>query len=193
MDLNRFDKCWFAIQVRPRYEFIVASVFRSKGFEEFLPSYKSKRQWSDRQKEIELPLFPSYVFCRFDARIQVPILTTPGVIRIIGVNSAIPDSEIEAIQAVVARGLPTTPCPYLNVGARVHVIAGPLTGAQGILVVNNKQHRLILSVTLVQNSISVEVERSHVTLLPEAAHQTIQAQVPGVQNQIVPSGLSAAV
>lgn len=80
MDLNRFDKSWFAIHIRPRHEFIAAFILRNKVLEEFLRSYKSKRQWSGGQKEIKLPLFPSYVFCRFDACSQVPILTTPGVV-----------------------------------------------------------------------------------------------------------------
>jgi transcriptional antiterminator NusG len=158
MDFAHFDKCWFALQVRPRYEFLAASILRSKGFEEFLPSYKSKRQWSDRRKEIELPLFPGYVFCRFDVRIQAPILTTPGVMRVVGANWAIPDSEIEAIQMVMKRRVPATPCEYLKIGTKVEVISGPLTGVCGILISRSNQYRLILSVTLVQNSISVEVD-----------------------------------
>jgi transcription antitermination factor NusG len=158
MDLDRFDNCWFAIQVRTRYEFLVATILRSKGLEEFVPKYKSKRQWSDRTKVCELPLFPGYVFCRFNAQVRVPILTTPGVIRIVGVNSAIPDSEIEAIQTVVAHRVSAIPYPYLDVGTRVQVIAGPLAGVQGTLVSYRNHYRLILSVTLVQSSISVEVE-----------------------------------
>ncbi|MGC2698350.1 MAG: transcription termination/antitermination NusG family protein [Candidatus Angelobacter sp.] len=167
MDLNRFDKCWFAIQVRPRYEFITASILRSKGYAEFMPSYKSKRRWSDREKEIELPLFPGYVFCRFDARIQVPILTTPGVMQIVGANLPIPDSEIEAIQAIVAQSIPAAPCPYLKVGTRVQVITGPLAGVQGLLVFYKDQCRLVLSVNLVTNSVSVEVDRYDVIPVQE--------------------------
>lgn len=157
MDLDQFDKYWFAIQVRTRYEFLVATILRSKGLKEFVPKYKSKRQWSDRTKVLELPLFPGYVFCRFNAQTRVPILTTPGVIRIVGVNSAIPDSEIKAIQTVVAHGVSAIPYPYLDVGTRVQVIAGPLAGVEGILVSYRNDFRLILSVTLVRNSISIEV------------------------------------
>ena len=171
MDFAHFDKCWFVLQVRPRYEFLAANILRSKGFEEFLPSYKSKRQWSDRQKEIELPLFPGYVFCRFDVRIQAPILTTPGVMRVVGANMAIPDSEIEAIQMVMKRGVSAKPCEYLKVGTKVEVISGPLAGVCGILVSRTNQYRLILSVTLVQNSISVEVDYRDLVPVRDATHR----------------------
>lgn len=167
MDLDRLDKCWFAIQVRPRYEFLVACILRSKGFEEFMPSYKSKRQWSDRKKQIELPLFPGYVFCRFNAQIRVPIVTTPGFLRVVSPHIPIPDSEIEAIQAVVASGVPASPCSYIKVGSQVQLIGGPLAGIQGVLVSYRNQHRLVLSVTLVQSSISVEVDYTDVRPIVE--------------------------
>jgi transcriptional antiterminator RfaH len=170
MDLARFDECWFAIQVRPHREFLAARILHNKGLEEFLPTYKVKRQWSDRRKEIELPLFPGYIFCRFSSRITAPVLTTPGVIRIVGINAAIPDAEIKAIQAIVSLRIPAAPCSYLKIGTRVQVIAGSLAGIQGILLSYRNQHRLILSVTLLQNSISVEVDHSNVVPVDGSAH-----------------------
>lgn len=192
MDLDRFDKCWFAIQVRPRYEFLTAGILRSKGFEEFMPTYKVKRQWSDRRKELEMPLFPGYVFCRFDAQVRAPIVTTPGVIRILGGEIAIPDNEIEAIQTVVEHGIPAEPCPNLKVGTRVQVLAGPLAGVRGILMSYKNQSQLILSVTLVKNAISVEVDESNVTAVPESARsisakdQAIRTGAPGVASRTAP-------
>jgi transcription antitermination factor NusG len=185
MDLDRLDKCWFAIQVRPRYEFLVACTLRNKGFEEFLPSYKSKRQWSDRKKEVELPLFPGYVFCRFNAQIRTPILTTPGIIRIVSPHLAIPDSEIEAIQAVVASSVPASPCSYIKVGSRVELIGGPLAGIQGILVSYRNQHRLVLSVTLVQSSISVEVDHTEVRPIAENPHQVTAGEQRAISRPIM--------
>jgi len=187
MELVPFDKCWFAIQVRPRYEFLAACILRGKGFEEFLPSYKSKRKWSDRKKEIELPLFPGYIFCRFDAQVRAPIVTTPGVIKIVDPHLPIPDSEIEAIQAVVASRVPASPCPYIKVGTRVDVIAGPLAGVSGILTCNKNQYRLILSVTLVQNSISVEVDYADVRPVRENPHQVIPANQRPTGREMMPA------
>lgn len=178
MDLGRFDKCWFAVQVRPRYEFLAANTLRGKGFEEFLPTYKSRRKWSDRTKQIELPLFPGYVFCKFNAEIRVPILTTPGVIRILGAHSAIPEAEIAAIQAAVASRLPASPCSYLKIGTKVQVIAGPLSGVEGILVSYGGHYRLILSVNLVQNSISVDVGYKDVVPVRESMHQAANGCPP---------------
>lgn len=189
MNLNIFDKRWFAIQVRPRYEFLAASILRGKGYEEFLPSYKARRQWSDRIKEIELPFFPGYVFCRFDVQLQAPILTTPGVIRIVGANMAISDEEIENIQAVVAGKLAATPSAYLTVGTKVRVIVGPLAGVKGILT-SNINHRLILSISLVQNSISVEIDPSNVTPIHEAPRQIVNPQgpvFPGITTAVLPA------
>jgi transcription termination/antitermination protein NusG len=172
MDLARFNKCWFAIQVRPQREFFAAHILANKGLEQFLPSYKVKRKWSDRQKEIELPLFPGYIFCRFDSKICAPILTTSGVIRIVGINSPIPDDEIKAIQAVSNR-VPALPCSYLTIGTKVQVIAGPLAGVQGILVSYRNRHRLVLSVTLLQSSIWVEVDHDNVVPIGGNAYLSV--------------------
>jgi transcriptional antiterminator NusG len=158
MDLSCFDRRWFALQVRPRYELFVENVLHNKGFEGFAPTYKSARQWSDRKKVVARPLFPGYVFCRFNAEIKTPILSTPGIVRVVGGNSSIDDSEIEAIRSVVAKGIATNPCSYLEIGTKALVVSGPLTGLTGILTGHTNQHRLILSVTVVRNSISVQIE-----------------------------------
>jgi transcription termination/antitermination protein NusG len=165
MDLKECSKGWFAVQVRPKYEFITATILRNKGYEEFVPSYRSVRQWSDRRKEITAPLFPGYVFCRFNAEICAPVVTTPGVIRILGTanrSAQIEDSEIEAIQMAVASGLNLLPFPYINVGDRVCIKEGPMAGLQGILIRCNNRHRFILSVDLIQNSLAVEIDESEI-------------------------------
>lgn len=193
MDLERFDKCWFAIQVKPRYEFLAASILRGKGFKEFTPSYKIQRQWSDRRTQVELPLFPGYIFCKFNSQIRVPIMTTPGVIRIIGTNMAIPDEEIEAIHAVVANKIAAVPTEYLKIGTRVQVISGPLSGLQGVLLSYGNQHRLILSITLVQNSISVEMDQSNVSPIPESAPPIKNSQPQLLHCKASPIGHAGAV
>ena len=152
---------WFALRVRSHFENTVATVLGGKGYEWFLPQYKSRRAWSDRIKEIQLPLFPGYVFCRFDPQHRLPVLTTPGIVSVVGIGKMpvpIDDAEIAAIQATVQSGLPSRPWPFLQVGQKVRVESGPLSGLEGILLDLKRQHRLVMSVTLLQRSVAVEVD-----------------------------------
>jgi transcription antitermination factor NusG len=152
---------WFALRVRSRYENTVATILGGKGYEWLLPRYKSRRPWSDRIKEIQLPLFPGYIFCRFDLQHRLPILTTPGVVTVVGIGKRpvpIDDAEITAIQAAVRSGLPSRPWPFLQIGQRVRVEYGPLCGLEGILVDFKGRRRLVLSVNLLQRSVAVEVD-----------------------------------
>ena len=156
---------WFALQVRSRYESIVATLLRGKGYEWFLPTYKCRRQWSDRIKEMELPLFPGYLFCRFNPQDRLPILKTPGLISIVGIGKTpIPVDEIEitALRSLVSLGLPSKPWPYLKVGQRVRINYGALSGVEGILIGTKGQHRIVLSVTLLQRSVATEIDSAWV-------------------------------
>jgi transcription antitermination factor NusG len=160
------EQPWFAVQVRTRYENMTATGLRGKGYEPFVPMYKSRRRWSDRIKEIQLPLFPGYLFCRLNPENRLPILTTPGVVQIVGVGrKPIPleESEVEAIQAVVSSGLSREPWPYLQVGNRVRIEYGPLADREGILLAFKGQYRIVLSLTLLQRSVAVEVDHAWVT------------------------------
>jgi transcription antitermination factor NusG len=154
---------WYALQVRTKLTRVASLMLSGKGYETFLPTYSSCRTWSDRVKQLELPLFPGYLFCRFDVNDRLlPILTTPGVLSIVGagkVPTAIPDSEIHAIQAVVQSGLPARPWPQLTVGSRVLIEKGPLAGIEGVALMVDKEYRIILSVPLLQRSVAVEIER----------------------------------
>jgi transcription antitermination factor NusG len=154
---------------------------RGKGYEGFLPFYRSRRAWSDRVKEIQLPLFPGYVFCRFDVQRRLPILTTPGVVNIVGVGKCpvpIDDLEIAALQATIRSGVPAAPCPYLQVGQCVRIECEPLRGIKGILLNFKGQHRLILSVTLLQRSVAVEVDSSWVNPVPDYDRVSMPPKVP---------------
>jgi transcription antitermination factor NusG len=152
---------WFALQVRTRHESVVADFLEGKGYTSFLPSYKCKKRWSDRIKVKEGPLFPGYLFCRFDPQYRLPILKTPGVIQVVGYNRTpvpIDDAEIHAIQILVQSGFPNQPWPFLTVGERVQVESGPLRGLEGILVALKGKHRLVVSVTLLKRSVAVEMD-----------------------------------
>jgi transcription antitermination factor NusG len=153
---------WYAIQIQSRLGSVASDTLRGKGYEEFLPLYRSQRRWSDRIKELELPLFPGYLFCRFDVHDRLPILTTPGVISIVGAGkTAIPveNEEIEAVRAILRSGLAAQPWPFLGVGSKVYIEGGPLAGVEGIITNADKVCRLIISVSLLQRSVAVEIDR----------------------------------
>jgi len=136
-------------------------MLRAKGYEDFLPMYSMRRRWSDRMKMVEMPLFPGYVFCRFDPGVRLPILKVATVMSVAGLGKTpepIPDSEIVALQVVCKSGVEAIPCPYLTVGAKVRLTQGPLSGVEGILTEANA-NSIILSVTLLQRSVSVKVDR----------------------------------
>jgi transcription antitermination factor NusG len=157
---------WYALQVRSRRENLVAAHMNGQGIECFLPLYKSVRRWSDRLKELEQPLFPGYLFCRFDFQNRSPLLMTPGVIQIVGVGRtpmAVDDTELEAVRQAVLSGVPNQPWPYLEVGEKVRVNYGSLSGLEGVLVNFKGSHRVVLSVTLLQRSVAMEIDLEWVT------------------------------
>lgn len=159
---------WFALQVRSRRESPIAAHLQGQGFQCFLPLYKSTRRWSDRVKEIEQPLFPGYLFCRFDLHNRGPLLMTPGVQQIVGIGRTpmpVAESEINSIRQALASGLPSQPWPYLEIGQRVRVNHGSLTNLEGILVNFKGTNRVVLSVTLLQRSVAMEIDLSWVTPL----------------------------
>jgi len=159
---------WYALQVCSRKEASVSFQLRGLGYDCFLPTYKCQRKWSDRVKESEQPLFPGYLFCRFDFQSRRPLVMTPGVIQIIG-NGKTPlpvaDEEIEKIQLAVASEAPRQPWPYIEVGERVRVNYGSLRGLEGILINFKGSHRVVLSISLLHRSVALEVDLAWLTAL----------------------------
>jgi transcription antitermination factor NusG len=156
---------WFALRVKSRREKVVAVMARNRGFEEFVPLYESRRRWSDRFSSVSLPLLPGYVFCRLAVERRLPLLTIPGVLHFVGIGRTpvpITESEIAAIQAAVNAGLRPEPWPYLEAGQRVQLEEGPLAGLEGLLIETRKQHRIVVSVSLLKRSVAVEIDRSWV-------------------------------
>lgn len=159
---------WFALQIRMRHEMSVADHLQGKGYEWFLPMYKARRRWSDRVKEVDSPLFPGYLFCRFNPHDRLPILKTPGVTQVVGYNHVpvpVDEDEIEAIRRLVASGLPNFPCAFLQVGSKVRIEAGALRGLEGILTELKGKRRLVLSITLLQRSVAVEIDSDAVSIV----------------------------
>lgn len=169
---------WFALQTKLRYEQLAAAHLRSKGYEPFFPVYTCRRHWADRIKKIELPLFPGYLFCRFDLQNRLPILITPGIVQVVGTGrtpTPIDDTEIAAIQAAVQSQLPKQPWPFLQVGERVRIACGPLSGFEGILLNVKGNHRLVLSVSLLKRSVAVEVDSAWVSPISSKLPVTSEA------------------
>ena len=166
MESNGGGYPWFALQVRTAHEKHVATRLDGKCYEQFLPLYSCRRRWSDRIKETEIPLFPGYLFCRIDVTRRLPILTTPGVIRIVGNGrdlQPVDEAEVAAIQALVRSKLPSQPWPFREIGERVRIQHGPLRGVEGILQDFRGLHRLVLSISLLQRSVAVEIDGAYVS------------------------------
>jgi transcription antitermination factor NusG len=185
MERTGKDYPWFALQVRTRHESGVATVLEGKGYESFLPTYQARRRWSDRIKELQLPLFPGYLFCRFSPQHRLPILTTPGVLQIVGIGKIpmpLEESEIAAVQTVVQSGLAREPWPFLQVGGHVLIECGPLLGLEGIVLNFKGHHRMVLSVTLLQRSVAVEIDKAWVDSV--AAPRTASAGAREMARQL---------
>jgi transcription termination/antitermination protein NusG len=153
---------WFAVVTKPRHEKTVSAAFRAKGIPEFLPQYRSRRRWTDRTTTIELPLFPGYLFCRFDGAQSLAVRQTPGVVAVVGFAGKpepIPEDEISAIRTTTESGRPFQPWPYPVAGDRVRIERGPLAGVSGIVLREKGEVRIVVSVELLQRSVAVEIER----------------------------------
>lgn len=154
---------WFAIMARTGRERNATFLLENTGYECYLPVSKSVHRWSDRVKESEVPLFPGYFFCRMNPYNRLPVLTTPGVIQIVGVGKtpiAVEEQEIVAIQRAGKSGIPIMPWPYMEIGHLAWIKEGPLKGLTGIVVKIKSSAKLVLSVSLLQRSVAVEIDRS---------------------------------
>jgi transcription antitermination factor NusG len=162
---------WFALTVKHQHERRVEGVLCANGVQTFLPVFRSRRQWSDRIKQQEAPLFPGYVFGRFSLPERVSVLKTPGVARIVGFGGVpvpLEDQEVGSIRTALASDLALRPWPYLHAGDKVRIERGPLRGVEGILLREKTGFRLVLGVEILQRSVAVEVDPEMVA--PVRAH-----------------------
>ena len=157
------EKHWYALYARSRHEKFLDSELQKKGIETFLPLRKIKRHWSDRVKAIEEPLFSGYLFVRIPLKNQLEVIKTRGSVRLVGFPSSptpVPERELEAIRRFVREAISVDPYPYLTAGNRVYVRSGPLKGVEGFIVRKNKHTRLVISLDLLFQSISVEIDEA---------------------------------
>lgn len=152
---------WYAVYTRSRHEQVVKNQLDWKGIENFLPVYTHISQWRDRKKEVKAPLFPGYLFVRIPSLERLDVLKTHGAVYLVGDGQSplsVPEESILNIQRFVDEGLKYDPHPYLRIGQRVRIANGPLSGIEGILVRKKNQRLLVVSVDLIQRSVSVEIE-----------------------------------
>ncbi len=161
-DSGKCVASWFAVTVRPQHEQTAAMGLAAKGLETYLPLYLAVRQWSDRTKRLHLPLFPGYVFCRFDRSEQTAVVQTPGVRTVVsfgGEPAPVPEAELDSVRKMLASGSLVEPWPFLQGGQRIRIASGPLNGVEGILLETPESRRLVVSINLFQRSCAVRVDR----------------------------------
>lgn len=166
---------WFALVVKRRHEKSVAEGLRDREIDSFLPVTSRRRQWSDRTKVLDMPLFPGYVFCKCNFASRMAVLGTPGVAAFVSFGSGpatVPAEEIEGIRTIVDSRLPALDGPYLPLGQWVRIVDGPLVGLEGRLVREKDAARVVVNVEILQRSVSVQVDRTMIdSLAVEAAHR----------------------
>lgn len=166
---------WYALYTCPRHEKCVAQQIEERSIACFLPLYRSVRRWKDRRKELELALFPGYVFVRLALEDRLRVLQLPSAVRLVSFNgqpAVLPEAEIEALRERLSRGGCAEPHPYLRVGRRVRVCAGPMQGLEGIIVRRKDRCRVIFSLDLIMRSMAVEVDESDVEPIVETKRRT---------------------
>jgi len=164
IDLTLWDEArWYALHTRSRHEKLVEGELRKKGIETFLPLRKITRHWSDRIKKIEQPIFSGYLFVHTPLKDRMEILQTRGSVRLVGFHSLpvpIPDKEMDVVRRFVEEKISVDPYPYLAQGDHVYVRSGPLKGVEGFIVRKDRQTRLVISLDLLFQSVSVEIDEA---------------------------------
>ena len=166
-DPPRTGTKWFAVHVRARYEKFVGDMLVEKGYQTFVPLYPHPRHYAHCIKRSYLPVFPGYLFARFDASNRLPILITPGVISLLGagkIPQPVDDTEIFSLQRAAEARYEITPCPYWKSGETGRVTKGPLAGLEGVVMQCKRSFRLVLSVTLLQRSVMLEIDSGSVEI-----------------------------
>lgn len=155
------EQHWYAAYTCAKHEKHVAAELRAREVEHFLPLYSSVRRWKDRRVQLELPLFPGYVFVRLALCNRLRIVQIPSVVRLVGFGGlpmALPDTEMEILRKGLGQSLRAEPHPFLTVGRLVRIEAGPFAGLEGILRRKKNSLRVVVTIELIQRSVAVDVD-----------------------------------
>jgi transcription antitermination factor NusG len=161
---------WFAVHTRARHEKSVAAQLEQKGLTAFAPVFTQVRQWSDRRKIVELPMFSCYAFVRIAplAQTRQAVVRTPGVLGFVGISGLgipIPEKEIDDVRNLAKSSSRLAPYPYVSVGQRVRVVGGSLNGLEGILLEQNSDDTIVVSIELIQRSVAVRLDGYNIEVI----------------------------
>jgi transcription antitermination factor NusG len=159
---------WFALYTCSRREKVVAGQLHNRGLESYLPLYSVRRRWNQRECELQLPLFPGYLFVKVPYRDRVKALAVNGVVEMVqfaGKPAVITDTEIDSIRLLSGTGK-AQPHPFLSAGRGVRVRVGPLAGLEGTIVRIKSQMRVVVNIPVILQAVAVEIAAEDLELLP---------------------------
>jgi len=171
-----WEPLWYAAYTSANHEKRVAEQLTARSVEHFLPTYESVRHWKDRRIKLQLPLFPGYVFVRVALRDSMRVLQVSSVVRLVGFNGvphSLAEEEIESLRRTLNEGGRAEPHPFLRIGHRVRIIAGPLAGREGILKRRKGDLRVVLSTELIRRSIVVDIDASSVVPVQDRSRKSL--------------------
>ena len=164
-DIDRLR--WYAAYTLPRHEKAVADrLLHQEEVESYLPLYSAVRYWHRRRIEVELPLFPGYVFVKMLFTDRIRILSLPGIIRLVSFNgypAVLSDEEIERLQTSL-RNWKVTPYPFLTAGKQVRIRSGPFSGLEGKILRRKGKTRLLVTLDLIQSAMLLELDADEAQL-----------------------------
>jgi transcription antitermination factor NusG len=182
------ESCWYAVSTRSRHEKVAAMTLGSLGIVHFLPLLDEKRKWSDRKTMVSVPLFPGYLFVQIPRTVEsrLSVQKVPGLVNFVGNHNgplAIPESELDSVRIMLSRGNGCSLHPFLQAGDRVRVVRGALVGLEGTFMRHGAQSKLVISVEMIQRSVSVNVPPYDVEPVsntsvrpPQSHHASVNAE-----------------
>jgi len=162
---TRFDAPWLAAYVTARHEKKIALQLNRRSVPYLLPLYRSVRRWKDRRKELDLPLFPGYIFVNIAVKDRLRVQSVPGVVHFVHFNgqpAVIPQNEIDNLRRGLSTGSTVEPHPFLTVGRKVRVRSGAMAGLEGVLTRKKDKFRVVITIELIQRSLAVEVDEGDI-------------------------------
>jgi transcription antitermination factor NusG len=184
---------WFAAYTNSHHEKRVAAQFAERQIESFLPLYTTRHRWRNGcDMNLDLPLFPNYVFVRVDPRKRVSVLEVPGVVSLVGFGrtlAPLPDFEIEALRSSIGQRK-IEPHPYLVIGERVRIKTGPMAGMEGVLLRRKNNFRVVLALDAIMQCVAVEVDAHELDPVPKQAGRVVVPLDFAARSKICPQSLS---
>ena len=152
---------WFALHIRTNQEYSVDQALSQKGYTTYLPDLTEYREYGNRRKCFRVPCFRGYLFCKLECTQRLNVSKTQHVYRIVGMGMIPePESELNAVRTLINAGLPFESCVYPRIGERIRIGRGPLAGIDGVLLDVKGSQRVVVSITLLQRSVSAEIARA---------------------------------